>query len=284
LFVFLKNKQDPNKQSSDQSGHQCTAEAKICPDGSSVSRTGSTCEFAPCPTSIVQNSAPSPILTPSSDNFAYGSIASTGDVDSKYTAEKNRYIGNLEMKPQSAITDSSTLNNSFVLKSKSLLQERGFTESWLKDHATLVFFRENSLDGDLQQTPKRSRAIWQLAIGPYITFITDDKIYFSKEDGTIEERHSLDIAPEDKAKYLSTQFFHNVNNYISVDQAKSKMKSCIGGEFTNSMVEYNGAYTNGKLILSASDASGKKMMCPGAAGTSCPTVSANVDLESGECL
>jgi hypothetical protein len=165
LFVFLKNKQDPNKQSSDQSGHQCTAEAKICPDGSSVSRTGSTCEFAPCPTSIVQNSAPSPILTPSSDNFAYGSIASTGDVDSKYTAEKNRYIGNLEMKPRSAITDSSPLNNPFVLKSKSLLQERGFTEGWLKDHAALVFFRENSLDGDLQQTPKRSRAIWQLAIG-----------------------------------------------------------------------------------------------------------------------
>lgn len=28
----------------------CTQEAKICPDGSSVSRTGPNCEFAPCPT------------------------------------------------------------------------------------------------------------------------------------------------------------------------------------------------------------------------------------------
>lgn len=28
----------------------CTIEAKICPDGSSVGRTGSNCEFAPCPT------------------------------------------------------------------------------------------------------------------------------------------------------------------------------------------------------------------------------------------
>ena len=27
----------------------CTAEAKICPDGSSVGRTGPNCEFAPCP-------------------------------------------------------------------------------------------------------------------------------------------------------------------------------------------------------------------------------------------
>ena len=27
----------------------CTQEAKICPDGSAVSRTGPNCEFAPCP-------------------------------------------------------------------------------------------------------------------------------------------------------------------------------------------------------------------------------------------
>jgi hypothetical protein len=27
----------------------CTAEAKICPDGSAVGRTGPDCEFAPCP-------------------------------------------------------------------------------------------------------------------------------------------------------------------------------------------------------------------------------------------
>jgi len=27
----------------------CTLEAKICPDGSSVGRTGPNCEFAPCP-------------------------------------------------------------------------------------------------------------------------------------------------------------------------------------------------------------------------------------------
>lgn len=28
----------------------CTMEAKICPDGSAVGRSGPTCEFAPCPT------------------------------------------------------------------------------------------------------------------------------------------------------------------------------------------------------------------------------------------
>jgi hypothetical protein len=30
-------------------GVACTMEAKICPDGSAVSRTGPNCEFAPCP-------------------------------------------------------------------------------------------------------------------------------------------------------------------------------------------------------------------------------------------
>jgi hypothetical protein len=28
----------------------CTAEAKVCPDGSAVGRTGPNCKFAPCPT------------------------------------------------------------------------------------------------------------------------------------------------------------------------------------------------------------------------------------------
>jgi len=30
----------------------CTSEARICPDGSSVGRSGPSCEFAPCPTIV----------------------------------------------------------------------------------------------------------------------------------------------------------------------------------------------------------------------------------------
>lgn len=33
-----------------QDAKGCTEEAKICPDGSAVGRTGPSCEFAPCPT------------------------------------------------------------------------------------------------------------------------------------------------------------------------------------------------------------------------------------------
>lgn len=39
----------------------CTMEAKICPDGSSVGRTGPKCEFAKCPGSVVNsNTSPDP--------------------------------------------------------------------------------------------------------------------------------------------------------------------------------------------------------------------------------
>lgn len=33
----------------DAGGPMCTTEAKICPDGTGVGRTGPNCEFAPCP-------------------------------------------------------------------------------------------------------------------------------------------------------------------------------------------------------------------------------------------
>jgi hypothetical protein len=39
-----------NDTVSSPSGKVCTMEAKICPDGSGVGRTGPNCEFAPCPT------------------------------------------------------------------------------------------------------------------------------------------------------------------------------------------------------------------------------------------
>jgi hypothetical protein len=43
-IIYLKN---PNLIRPKQQA--CTLEAKVCPDGSSVGRTGSNCEFAPCP-------------------------------------------------------------------------------------------------------------------------------------------------------------------------------------------------------------------------------------------
>ena len=41
-------------------GQACSMEAKLCPDGSAVGRTGPNCEFAPCPTAT---STPSGVTT-----------------------------------------------------------------------------------------------------------------------------------------------------------------------------------------------------------------------------
>jgi hypothetical protein len=57
----------------------CTQEAKICPDGSSVGRTGPNCEFAACPTvvatpieTLIATASPSatPTVTPSASASA----------------------------------------------------------------------------------------------------------------------------------------------------------------------------------------------------------------------
>ncbi|MFA5188663.1 MAG: hypothetical protein WC460_04860 [Patescibacteria group bacterium] len=39
----------PNQLPNNTNQRACTQEAKLCPDGSAVGRTGSNCEFAPCP-------------------------------------------------------------------------------------------------------------------------------------------------------------------------------------------------------------------------------------------
>lgn len=41
-YAFWTNKYAPRQKA-------CTLEAKLCPDGSAVGRTGPNCEFAPCP-------------------------------------------------------------------------------------------------------------------------------------------------------------------------------------------------------------------------------------------
>lgn len=57
-FVYQKSLVTP-KTSSSTTPNQvaCTQDAKLCPDGTSVGRTGPNCEFAPCPTPSATSSA-----------------------------------------------------------------------------------------------------------------------------------------------------------------------------------------------------------------------------------
>jgi hypothetical protein len=67
VFAFVavagcqKQSQTPAPGTPD--GQACTMEAKVCPDGSSVGRTGPNCEFAPCP-GPNDGAAPAPDGTP----------------------------------------------------------------------------------------------------------------------------------------------------------------------------------------------------------------------------
>ncbi len=51
--IFLYQQKFSNSQNSGNYIKACTEEAKICPDGSAVGRTGPNCEFAPCPAAEV---------------------------------------------------------------------------------------------------------------------------------------------------------------------------------------------------------------------------------------
>ncbi|MEK7112334.1 MAG: hypothetical protein AAB875_03315, partial [Patescibacteria group bacterium] len=58
----------------------CTQDAKVCPDGTSVGRTGPNCEFAPCPTPpLTPEPTPeaSPSETPNETPTATGSATPT---------------------------------------------------------------------------------------------------------------------------------------------------------------------------------------------------------------
>lgn len=62
----------PNQDSGNQVA--CTMEAKLCPDGSYVGRTGPKCEFSECPKSTSSGSelpAPKPVLTPKPATSAF---------------------------------------------------------------------------------------------------------------------------------------------------------------------------------------------------------------------
>jgi hypothetical protein len=63
LLGACANKSNPPPAENPDDQKACTMEAKLCPDGSAVGRTGPNCEFAPCPgpaSDAPANDAPAP--------------------------------------------------------------------------------------------------------------------------------------------------------------------------------------------------------------------------------
>ena len=74
LLIFLggcvlKKTSPENKPTKNILPIACTQEAKICPDGSAVGRTGSNCEFAPCPDGANKQDDIKPVDCPVGQKF-----------------------------------------------------------------------------------------------------------------------------------------------------------------------------------------------------------------------
>lgn len=67
----------------------CTLEAKICPDGSSVGRTGPNCEFATCPTQVAS-------ATPTPEETVNWKTFSNNDLSFKYPQNWNLVNARIE--------------------------------------------------------------------------------------------------------------------------------------------------------------------------------------------
>lgn len=52
----------------------CTEEAKMCPDGSYVGRTGPQCQFSACPTNTVATTTPTSTTTPKTTSGITGTV------------------------------------------------------------------------------------------------------------------------------------------------------------------------------------------------------------------
>ena len=48
-LLYIYNPQPAEYKNPDEEQVACTMDAKLCPDGSYVGRSGPNCEFAPCP-------------------------------------------------------------------------------------------------------------------------------------------------------------------------------------------------------------------------------------------
>lgn len=82
------------KSSSKPAEKACTMEAKICPDGSSVGRTGPNCEFTPCPEITNTQLSPTPAWeTYSNDKYNFSlSYPPTMKLGPKYESNSDTRI------------------------------------------------------------------------------------------------------------------------------------------------------------------------------------------------
>lgn len=137
VFFVVKNGGAPNGQIA------CTMEAKLCPDGSAVGRTGPNCEFAKCPeikndkADLIQVSAPLPGTLVTSPLDILGTARGTWYFEASFPVRiydaNNTLLGTAIAQAQ-----SDWMTENFVPFKTTLVFSTPTTET-----GTLVFVKDN---------------------------------------------------------------------------------------------------------------------------------------------
>ena len=105
----------------------CTQEAKLCPDGSYIGRTGPNCEFVPCP----EQKSETAKLTPEATIEGYAKALKIGDIDGalKYVSidaqERQRdFLTEVDVSGRTMLADS-ILNSKKISESDGMIQYKG---------------------------------------------------------------------------------------------------------------------------------------------------------------
>lgn len=125
--IFLLNKTLESKQK------PCTQEAKICPDGSSVGRSGPNCEFAKCPKSTSSPTDTSTWKTYENEKYSL-SYPSDWDISGGLTTGIGIYQKNKE--PMQGLSIQFDLNSRWKNDTGKEIYNRSIT--WLNQPARLI--------------------------------------------------------------------------------------------------------------------------------------------------
>lgn len=101
VFDFFNTKNTNEREKGENTKTECPTDAKVCPDGSSVGRTGSKCEFAACPNTPAKTPTATPKeATPSTPT----SPAISGTVVARYSERVS--VGGVAITPVEVVEDN----------------------------------------------------------------------------------------------------------------------------------------------------------------------------------
>lgn len=142
-YFYARNSYLSSLKSTQQA---CTEDARICPDGSSVGRTGPNCDFAPCPTSVTPSAMPTTQQVPAKGYALY-----TNSIAHYKVEYPNNWSGGT----------SKTNRNDFSINSPDYKMNSGYP--YLETGASLAIYATSSRATDLKQYINNDPLLKQIA-------------------------------------------------------------------------------------------------------------------------